>query len=229
VYVGPIEVGILTWNLFHGRSVPGARRDLFDDFCAMLGSWQWDVALLQEVPPWWPEPLAGRLGASQRLVLTSRNSVLPARRWVAKRWPDVIKSNGGGCNAILVKSRSISAHRIRRIGIVPERRWLHAVLVDGLWVGNVHLQGSDEQARLAAATMRTWAGDAPAVLGGDFNLRHVRLDGFEWAGGCSVDHVLVRGLAAAPGVQVPARGGLSDHAPVRVAVTPTAPRSRAPG
>jgi endonuclease/exonuclease/phosphatase family metal-dependent hydrolase len=228
VYVGSVELGVLTWNLFHGRSVPGARRDLFEEFCAALRSWDWDIALLQEVPPWWPEPLAQRLGASQRLVMTSRNAALPLRRWAAQRWPDVIKSNGGGCNAIVVRGGSISAHRVRRIGILPERRWLHAVLVDGTWVGNVHLQASVEQARLAGTTMRAWAGEAPAVLGGDFNLRQVTLEGFEWAGGCSVDHVLVRGLVAAPGIQVLARDRLSDHAPVRVLVRRAEPRCHAP-
>ena len=45
---------VLTWNLFHGRSVPGARRSLLDEFAARLAEWEWDVALLQEVAPWWP-------------------------------------------------------------------------------------------------------------------------------------------------------------------------------
>src|SRR5437588_297383 len=76
--------------------------------CAeLICGWEWDVALLQEVPPWWPEPLAARAGADARRVLTSRNSVLPLRRAVAVRWPDVIKSNGGGCNVILVRDTGI--------------------------------------------------------------------------------------------------------------------------
>ena len=95
---------MLTWNLFHGRSQPRAGRELLDEFGAALESWEWDVALLQEVPPWWPGPLASACDADARAVLTSRNFGLAARRWVAERRPDLIKSNGGGANAILVRT-----------------------------------------------------------------------------------------------------------------------------
>ena len=56
---------ILTWNLFHGRSLPPARGALVEQFAALLASWEWDVALLQEVPPWWPRRLAQRLACEQ--------------------------------------------------------------------------------------------------------------------------------------------------------------------
>ena len=52
---------VLTWNLFHGRSVPDAPRALLADFAAQLAAWEWDVALLQEVPPWWPPALGPRV------------------------------------------------------------------------------------------------------------------------------------------------------------------------
>src|ERR1700749_3857557 len=94
---------VLTWNLLHGRSVPPAGRELFDEFARALAGWEWDVALLQEVPPWWPAGLGERLRADSRSVLTSRNALLAVRRAVAVRWPDVIKSNGGGANALLVR------------------------------------------------------------------------------------------------------------------------------
>ena len=51
---------VLTWNLFHGRSVPDVPRDLLPEFAATIAGWEWDVALLQECPPWWPRPLAAR-------------------------------------------------------------------------------------------------------------------------------------------------------------------------
>ena len=70
---------------------------------------------LQEVPPWWPVPLARASGASARMALTSRNELLPLRRWVAERWPDLIKSGGGGCNAILVRGQRITEHRRARL------------------------------------------------------------------------------------------------------------------
>ena len=140
MYVPAVIARVLTWNLKHGRAVPSAGRDLFDEFAGALAGWEWDVALLQEVPPWWPAPLAARLHAEQRLVLTSRNAALPLRRAIAKRWPDLIKSNGGGANAILVRGDTITEHRSRRLCIWPERRWVHAVRLHGagIWVANTH-------------------------------------------------------------------------------------------
>src|SRR6476620_7723036 len=95
---------VLTWNLFHGRSVPDAPREQLAEFAARLAGWSWDVALLQQVPPWWPPELAAAAGATQRTALTSRNSFLPLRRWAAEHWPELIKSGGGGSNAILVRT-----------------------------------------------------------------------------------------------------------------------------
>ena len=140
MYVGAVRLRVLTWNLMHGRSVPGSGRYLLDEFVAALASWEWDVALLQEVPPWWPRLLAQRLGCEQGSVLTSRNALLPLRRAIAVRWPDLIKSNGGGCNAILVRGDAVAEHRWRRLCVWPERRWVHAVRLRdrGMWVANLH-------------------------------------------------------------------------------------------
>ncbi len=210
---------ILTWNLKHGRAVPSAGRDLFDEFATILEGWGWDLALLQEVPPWWPGPLAQRTGAAERHVLTSRNSLLAVRRAIATRWPDAIKSNGGGCNAILVRSGSIAEHRTRRLSLVPERRWMHGVRVGNLWACNLHTAASIDQAQLAAATASRWAAGMPGVLGGDFNLRSFSLDRFRHAGGHAVDHVFVsEPSAAAAETAVLDRGALSDHVPVLVSV-----------
>ncbi len=221
-------VRILTWNLKHGRAVPSAGHDLFAEFSAALGGWDWDVALLQEVPPWWPERLPA---SAHRLVLTSRNFALPLRRLVAERWPDVIKSNGGGCNAILVRGLAIDEHRVQRLGWLPERRWMHAVRAGGVWYANLHAAASAGQARLAAETALDWASGAPVVLGGDFNLTGLELPGFDLIASHHVDHVLVRGLrrVAEPEIpdrglrrvaepEIPDRGLLSDHDPVLVEV-----------
>lgn len=170
---------MLTWNLFHGRSLAGAGRDLSDEFAAALAGWTWDIALLQEVPPWWPDALASRLDADQRLVLTSRNALPALRRAVAVRWPDLIKSSGGGSNAILVRGLEVVDQRVRRLCWLPERRWLHAVrLGNGMWVGNLHTAADAGQGRLAAQALLGWAAGAPAVLGGDFNVRELSLQGF---------------------------------------------------
>src|SRR5687767_8092548 len=95
------RVLVLTWNLFHGRAQPPAGRALMGEFARTLAGWEWDVALLQEVQPWWPPVLARVAAARQVSVLTSRNSLLPLRRAIAVRAPDLIKANGGGANAIL--------------------------------------------------------------------------------------------------------------------------------
>src|SRR4029077_4338695 len=122
-----MRLRVLTWNLMHGRSQPGARRDLLPEFTTALAEWDWDVALLQEVPPWWPPELAARLDAEYRSVRTSRNGLLPLRRAVAVRWPDLIRSNGGGANAILARQDRIVSHRCLRLRRLPERRWMQAV------------------------------------------------------------------------------------------------------
>jgi endonuclease/exonuclease/phosphatase family metal-dependent hydrolase len=219
-----VPLRVLTWNLKHGRAVPSAGRDLFNEFCAALAGWEWELALLQEVPPWWPEDLGARVGAQWRKVLTSRNVGLAARRALAIRWPDAIKSNGGGCNAVLVRGGAeIAGHRTLRLTLFPERRWLLGVrLTSGLWVGTLHLTGGNvdaasREARAAASAMLAWAG-GPVVLGGDFNMRSLTLPGYASAGGFRVDHVFAHGLDVVAGPHVLDRGHLSDHAPVSVSL-----------
>jgi len=210
----------------HGRSAPPAGRDLLDEFTAALRGWEWDVALLQEVPPWWPALLAESLQADARLTLTSRNALLAARRAVAQRWPDFIKSNGGGANAILCRRRTVVEHRTRRLCVWPERRRLHAVRVGGggPWIGNLHATVHNTAAalrdgRLAAATVLHWAAGGPVVLGGDFNVRSSGVPGFTWAGGHDVDHVFAAGVEPVAGsLTVLECGRLSDHAPVAVSL-----------
>lgn len=78
---------VLTWNLFHGRAVPDQPRSLQNEFCAAIAGWEWDVALLQEVPPWWPVPLAEASSTEERHVRTSRNFGLVVRRALAAKRP----------------------------------------------------------------------------------------------------------------------------------------------
>jgi endonuclease/exonuclease/phosphatase family metal-dependent hydrolase len=218
---------VLTWNLFHGRAVPPAGRDLLDEFAAALAGWDWDVALLQEVAPWWPPALARACDAAARSAPTSRNALPALRRFAAERAPDVIKSNGGGANAILARAAAgpIAAHRSVLLRRWPERRVCHAVAVaGGPWVANVHAQvHSRERAqadieRVAAATL-AWAGGAPALLGGDLNVPDPVAAGFEHLAGHGVDHLLGHGLRALGAPEVPDRGHLSDHAPLIVTLS----------
>jgi endonuclease/exonuclease/phosphatase family metal-dependent hydrolase len=225
---------ILTWNLFHGRAVPPAGRDLQEEFAAALAGWPWDVALLQEVPPWWAPALARACEAHARTALTARNELPALRRALARRAPDLVKSGGGGANVILVRAASgaIADHRRLLLRRLPERRVCHAVaLADGPWCANLHAQVHSEAraqadiARAAAATLR-WAGGAPALLGGDFNVRVPAAPGFEHLGGHGVDHVLGHLAGARGPLRVLDRGALSDHAPLLVEVLPR-PRRRA--
>src|SRR5882762_5997616 len=192
---------VLTWNLFHGRSVASAGYSLLGEFAAALEGWAWDIALLKEVPPWWPPALAQAISAQQRTALTSRNTLLPVRRFLAERRADVLKSQGGGANAILVRGGEIAEHRVRPLRRRPERRVVHAVRVTSpsLWIANVHAQvrpahDARGDGALAVRAATGWAASVPLVLGGDFNVRDPQLSaGLVSAGGHDVDHVLARG------------------------------------
>ncbi len=197
------------------------RRSLLDEFAQTLAGWEWDVALLQEVPPWWPPLLAGAAGAQWRSRLTSRNFGLWLRREISSRNPDLLKANGGGCNAILVRG-SVLEHRAVRLCLRPERRFAHGVrLADGSWVVNVHTSTHHEawarrDALKAVAFAERWAAGAPLLFGGDVNLRgKPELPGLRRLGGNHVDHLYSEGRPALR-VEVLDRGRLSDHPPVRV-------------
>jgi endonuclease/exonuclease/phosphatase family metal-dependent hydrolase len=212
---------VVTWNLFHGRSLPPAGRSLGDEFATALADWEWDVALLQEVPPWWPPMLARRAGAQERTVHTSRNWLAPLQRALAERLPDLMKSWGGGANTILSR-RGIEDHRHTMLRRWPERRVAHAVrMSDGTWAVNLHAT-AHHPARAAVDLWRAraaaleWSGSAPLVLGGDLNLRDPRLPAFVHAAHGTVDHVFCRGWEPQGGGETLARGELSDHAPVAV-------------
>jgi len=213
---------VLSWNVYHGRAVPPAGRDLYPAFAAALAPWAWDVALLQECPPWWPAQLAKDCDAHEHHALTSRNLCLPVRRLLAQRWPDIIKSNGGGCNAILIRGADGgSDHRFAVLRTHPERRVVHGVRLGDTWIANVHAQvWSEERAQLDAATAAAhvfaWAGDARVVLGGDFNTREPQPPGLNDLGGHKVDRVLARGWTAASPARTLDHGHLSDHAPIAI-------------
>jgi endonuclease/exonuclease/phosphatase family metal-dependent hydrolase len=220
-----VRLRVLTWNLFHGRALPGAGHDLAPEFGEALAGWEWDVALLQEVPPWWPAVLGASLGCEVRSVLTSRNGLLPLRRAAARRFPDVMRSGGGGCNAILCRSDRIADARTQRLCRAPEQRWVSGVeLACGAWVCTLHASSgpSPEAARdvhAAGGAALAWSAGRPVVLAGDLNLRAVSVEGFSVLASSDVDHVLGgAGVTALGGGDVLAHGALSDHAPLTVTV-----------
>jgi endonuclease/exonuclease/phosphatase family metal-dependent hydrolase len=211
---------VLSWNLYHGRAVPPAGRDLYGAFAEDFAAWAWDVALLQECPPWWPAQLARDCDAHEHHALTSRNLFLPIRKFLAQRWPDIIKSNGGGSNAILIRGSDPGTdHRFAVLRTHPERRVVHGVHLGDTWIANVHAQvwseeRAQEDAATAAAHVLAWAGDARVILGGDFNTRAPHPPGLTDLGGHKVDRILARGWAAASPARTLDHGHLSDHAPI---------------
>jgi endonuclease/exonuclease/phosphatase family metal-dependent hydrolase len=225
VYVGAVRLRVLTWNLMHGRSVPGSGRDLVDEFAAALADWEWDVALLQEVPPWWPRQLSARLNCEYAIALTSRNGLLAMRRFIAVRRPDLIKSGGGGANAILARADRIAQRRSVRLCRLPERRVAHGIQLGyGLWIVNLHatVHHPDRARRdlaVAAQHARDWARPLPLVLGGDFNLRDPDVPGMKRVASSDVDHVLIGPeLRVLEPARTLDRGILSDHVPLSVSL-----------
>jgi endonuclease/exonuclease/phosphatase family metal-dependent hydrolase len=226
-------VRVLTWNLFHGRSLPPAPGGLAEQFAALIGGWEWDVALLQEVPPWWPARLAARAGAEQCTALSSRNSLLALRRMLASRYPELMKSNGGGCNAVLSR-HGIRESRALRLRLWPERRVAQLLrLSDGTCVANFHgsvrVPLAEQELEELWAQSLDWAGSAPLVLGGDLNLRAPRAPagaGAEHVASRDVDHLFACGFARVGEAELLERRAmiegqaveLSDHSPLRVSL-----------
>ena len=157
-------------------------RSLLGEFAGRLAGWEWDVALLQEAPPRWQAELARRTGAGSAIALTSRNWLSFARRAAARLNPDLIASNEGGSNQLLVRPPGRIAE-VRRLTLTrrPERRWMlwsRLELQGGrrLAVASLHATAGRPAAaarelELAAEAATEWACGDPLILGGDLNLR----------------------------------------------------------
>jgi endonuclease/exonuclease/phosphatase family metal-dependent hydrolase len=187
-----IVVGVLSWNLFHGRDFPPERelltwrsrllgltergeryaqvnRPLLDEFAGWLADRPWELALLQEAPPRWRRVLAERTGASAAIALTSRNSLSPLRGAIAQLNPDLIASGEGGSNQILVRSPGRIAE-VRHLTLAerPERRRLVWSLVETPGGG-----------RLAVANLHASAGDVAAAAA---EVERAAAQAVDWAG-----------------------------------------------
>ena len=230
---------VFSWNLFHGRDHPPepqlftwrsrllrvtetnsryaqVNRSLLSEFAETIASQEWDVALLQEAPPRWLNTLGRATGASAICALTSRCFALPLRSALARLNPDLIASNEGGSNQLLVRAPWRVADVIRlTLTHRPERRAMLFVRLDRpdgreLAVANLHATAGDPPAAArevlaAAETARDLAAGRPLVFGGDLNLRPHRTPepfeqlerklGFQGpAEPNSIDHLLAHGL-----------------------------------
>jgi endonuclease/exonuclease/phosphatase family metal-dependent hydrolase len=190
-------------------------RPLDREFHGFVAGLEWDIALLQETPPRWLQPLCRAARASGASALTSRNELAFARRALARLNPDLIASGEGGSNQLLVRPpwriESVRRHRLARR---PERRALLFALLRGpgaarLAVANLHASTGGREATRgdvleAARLSAEWAAGAPLVYGGDLNLRPRRAPetfaelrsrfGLEGeAPPDAIDHLLARG------------------------------------
>jgi endonuclease/exonuclease/phosphatase family metal-dependent hydrolase len=234
-----MEFTALAWNLFHGRDHPPdpalrtwrsrllrfeerndthvqLNRDLTAEFAALLAGAEWDVALLQECPPRFAEPLARACGAEWQRALTSRNAFGGLRALLARQNPDLIASGEGGSNLTLVrvpgKLGGIAERRQMAIHEgEPERRAMaFLATASGVCVANLHATNdwprlAEEDVLKAARAACEWAGGRALVFGGDLNLRPGRqprlFRQLEEKFGLlpptapdAIDHVLCRGL-----------------------------------
>jgi endonuclease/exonuclease/phosphatase family metal-dependent hydrolase len=236
-----VQFTALAWNLFHGRDFPPdpelftwrsrlfrrsernathvqVNRELLDEFATMLAGAEWDVALLQEAPPRFTEPLAQACGADGHRVLTSRNRLGALRAAAARLNPDLIASGEGGSNLTLVRPGGALGGIVERRGMEihegrPERRAMALTrTAAGVCVANLH--ATNDFPALAVADLRRaaraaveFAGGAPLLFGGDLNLRPRRnpevfaelAERHDLTGTTApeaIDHLLARGMAA---------------------------------
>jgi endonuclease/exonuclease/phosphatase family metal-dependent hydrolase len=200
-----VELTSIAWNLFHGRDFPPdpelrswrsrllridernathvqVNRDLTSEFATLLAATAWDVALLQECPPRFAEPLARACGAEWHRALTSRNALEPLRALLARQNPDLMASAEGGSNLTLVRvpGRLGGIAERRELAIhegEPERRSMALTrTASGLCIANLHATNDRPQLAiadvlLAARAAAEFAGPAPLIFGGDLNLR----------------------------------------------------------
>jgi endonuclease/exonuclease/phosphatase family metal-dependent hydrolase len=236
-----VTIRALTWNLFHGRDFPPNRalfttrsrllrmterdathvqvnRSLREHFISVIAAADWDVAMFQECPPRWAEPMARACGAEAHQALTSRNSLAPLRALATFLNTDLVGSNEGGSNLTLVRADGRNRAIVERRELVlcpgpePERRTMSFVrTAGGVCVANLHAstgpQNKDiavEELRLGAERSVEWAAGAPLIFGGDLNVRPrerpifdelaERHDLHAPTAPDAIDHLLARGL-----------------------------------
>ncbi|HLI58057.1 MAG TPA: endonuclease/exonuclease/phosphatase family protein [Solirubrobacteraceae bacterium] len=175
--LGDMDLRVLTWNVAAVRAYPppargvlGAGGDPGAELAAALDGWAWDVALLQEVPPWWPERICAALHCEARWATARRVPLLRMRRAFPGRAAGAVVGGGG---AILARSDRIIGEHSLLLGRRPERRLVHGVaLACGVWVSNLHASGGpaaadDLRAAVRASTQWARAARLPLILGGD--------------------------------------------------------------
>lgn len=188
--------------------------DLFGEFAALIAGARWDVALFQECPPSWKRRLAAACDAEAHRVLSARNWLQPLTSLLGRWRPDLLGAWEGGSNLTLVRGAGGAIAERKRVTLtrLPELRIMALTrLESGLCIANMHVSttpSSAEDELIAAAERASdFAGTAPLVFGGDFNVRPKASKVFDELAGRfalapptapdRLSHLLVRGLAVA--------------------------------
>jgi endonuclease/exonuclease/phosphatase family metal-dependent hydrolase len=217
---------VRTWNVFHGNGVPPERRAYLREMIDLVTGDAPDVVCLQEVPVWailYLEKWTGMRSFSAVGAQPLLRSAELGRR-ITDLHHGILRSavSGEALAILLSPSLAVTGELRERVG--PNRVLLGVTLEDGTFVGDFHVTGG-EVAEEQFRTVVRLAGDGPAILAGDVNVRPpYELEGFSDPLGASIDQILVRGLPSTPPVAWPAERRrvdgklLSDHAPVEATV-----------
>ncbi len=152
--------------------------DLFYLFAEFISGVDWDVAYLQEFPPAWKARMAQACGAEAHRAFSGRNWLQPLTSLIGRWRPDLLGAWEGGSNTTLVRPSAgrIAERRREVLTRRPETRVMALTrLESGLCVANLHVStkpSSAERELLDAAARATrFAGSAPLIFAGDFNVR----------------------------------------------------------
>jgi endonuclease/exonuclease/phosphatase family metal-dependent hydrolase len=229
-----LVVVVRTWNLYHGRTKPNSGRTHLERMVRLVSDGA-DLVGLQEVPVWALARLAGWTGMTAVAAVARPGRLGAVGRRLTALAPDVFRSLfNGQANAILVRPPLRVTGEAQVVELKPrgatERRICQLVRVAddarGFLVANFHATAhAPAQARREIERVRELvAGDEPAVVMGDFNVRKTGIPGFSAPIG-GIDQIVVRGLELArPAATWPAESRrldgrhLSDHAPVEAAL-----------
>ena len=214
---------VLTWNLFHGRSVPDVPRVTRarirgDARRAGNGTSRCSRSARRGGR----EPLGRRV---RRACLPRADEPQPAAAASRGRSPSAGRTSSSRGAAAATRS-SCAARRRRRTrapaaAAARAPRDARRAPGGGVWVGNVHAQA--HRVGVGAGRPRRAAGRA-AALGGAASRRSSAgtstrasrsCPASPSAGGHVLDHVFVRGLTVVEPAHTLKRGTLSDHRPVR--------------
>ena len=185
--------------------------DLFDEFASLIDSVDWDVALFQEFPPSWKARMARACGAEPHRALSGRNWLQPITSLIGRWRPDLLGAWEGGSNTTYVRRDAGGVAERRRVVLTrrPELRVMALTRLEaGSCIANLHVSTRPSSAELelldGAERAVAFAGSAPLIFGGDFNVRpkaSAVFDQLEERFGLGrrtapdrLSHLLVRGL-----------------------------------